>query len=343
MRILIASSSTIPGYSGGWTTTLDMLGDRHEAMYLIVETQPGIHSMEGVEYLGLGLAKKRKFVPPVRLILLLRKVISPLALKWTFRRFNADFVLCLDEDIGFSAKKTGLPYAMRFHTRIDPGVNNKKIEGLLKGALFSTVCHGASIPGVEEILHNQDLSRFNYAPAVKPERVLLLTCINDIHEPDLFVEGISLSKSLRGDIIGTGPAKKRIEKVCRQTGGRVRVLDPVPRLKLGQLSGQYQIGVATLKSYAKSVYQMKVNMYLACGMHTVVKPFTHIAKEAPELVDIFSTPRELADRLDEITGRWRELEERRKKAREWVMENYSVEKPRAKFEKILKHTFPNYR
>lgn len=331
MRILIASSGTIPGYSGGWTTTLDLLGDRHQAMYILLNAKLGLRSLEGIRYLGLGLGNRYPS--------LIRKTIAASAVKWAYKKVNADFVMCLDTFMGFLIQKTGLPYAMRFHTKVDPSIMGVPLENLLRGALFSTACKGSDVPGVEVIPHNQDLSRYSFAPAAEPRKALLLTCINEVHEPDLFIEGVCLSRSMKGDIIGTGPSKRRIEKVCRSTGGRVRCLDPVPRLQVGQLSGKYQVGVATIIRRDKVVYQMKINMYLACGMHTLVKPYTHIVKEAPELIDTFSSARELADRLDEIVDKWRELEPRRKRAREWVLKNYSVEIPRKRFGEILRETF----
>jgi glycosyltransferase involved in cell wall biosynthesis len=344
MRILIASTGTIPGYSGGWTTTLDLLGEKHESMYVISDVKPGLHSMEGVKYLGLGLGRVdgKSTLLPYRLANLLRKTLTPSAVKLVFRKFKADFVMCLDETMGFSVQRTGLPYAMRFHTKINPSIIGTPLEKLISGALFSTACKGSDVPGVEMIPHNQDLSRFSFSPAAKPERALLLTSINEVHEPDLFIEGICLSKNMKGDIIGTGPSRNRIKKVCLGTGGRVRLLDPVPRLQTGQLSGKYQVGVATIIRRDKIVYQMKVNMYLACGMHAIVKPYTNIAKEAPELVDTFSSPGELADRLDETEENWRELEPRRRKAREWVLENYSVEISRKRFREILRKTFSDH-
>ncbi len=334
MRIIVASSGTIPGYSGGWTTTLDLLGDSHQCMYVISNAKPGLHSMEGVPYRGLGLKN--------HYLRVIGKTITASAIKRAYTKFNADFVMCLDETMGFSLLKTGLPYAMRFHRKVETSVVGEPLEKLLAGALFSTACQGTDVPGVEVIPHNQDLSRFSFAPAAKPERALLLTCINEVHEPDLFIEGICLSRSMKGDIIGTGPSRRRIEKVCRSTAGRVRCLDPVPRLQVGQLSGKYQVGVATIIRRDKVVYQMKINMYLACGMHTMVKPYTHIVKEAPDLVDEFSSARELADKLDETVEKWKELEPRRKRAREWVLKNYSVDIPRRRFEEILRDTFPDY-
>jgi hypothetical protein len=345
MRILIASSGTIPGYSGGWTTLLDLLGDEHEVMYVIPGMKLGLHKMEGVPWLGLGLGSSPGTNAGFRHRLAARLgiLVSPIAVKWAFRKTDARFILCLDKSIGLSVLKTGLPYAMRFHSWLKPSDADDNLKTLLNNALFSTATYGADVPGVEILPHYQDLSRFQFSSAVKPEKALLLTSINEVHEPELFIEGVCRSKNMKGDIIGTGPLRKHISKLCSSTGGRVRCLKPIPRLKLGRLSGEYQIGVATIINRGKTEYQMKVNMYLACGMHTLVKPYTHINREAPGLVDTFSSSRELADRLDEVEGRWRELDSRRVKGREWVMENCSVDIPRRRFKEILKATFPDYR
>jgi len=77
-------------------------------------------------------------------------------------------------------------------------------------------------------------------------------------------------------------------------------------------------------------------------MHTLVKPYTHIVKEAPELVDTFSTAQELAERFNSISENWKNLEPRRIKAEKWVRENYSVEIPRKRFEEILRRSFRAY-
>lgn len=343
MRILVASSGTIPGYSGGWTTTLDLLGDRHIPLYVITDARPGVREMEGVRYLGLGLGGSRGGRLPGRLAALMGKALVPMALKTAFRRFGADFVLCLDETMGFHAAAGKLPYAMRFHRKVEPSVIGPPLERLLEGALFSTACQGTDVPGVEVLPHNEDLSRYSFAEAERPRRALLLTCVNEVHEPDLFIEGVCLSRDIRGDIVGTGPSLERVKRVCRSTGGRVRCLEPVPRLRLNSLSGRYQIGVATIIRRDIVVYQMKINMYLACGMHTMVKPYTHIMNEAPEFAHPFSTPEELAERLDQVQENWRELESRRRSARDWVLRNYSVEIPRRRFEELLGDTFEGYR
>ncbi len=122
MKILVASSGTIPGYSGGWTTLLDLLGDEHEVMYVIPGMTPGLHKMEGVPYLGLGLGSSpgRKSSIRHRLVSLLGRLAVPVAMKWAFRKIDARFILCLDKSIGLAAQKTGLPYAMRFHSWVKP-------------------------------------------------------------------------------------------------------------------------------------------------------------------------------------------------------------------------------
>jgi hypothetical protein len=336
MRILVATSSTIPGYSGGWTTTLDLLGEDHEPAYLIVGARPGMHSMEGVRFLGLGIVENRSSNPGRRLAGFARRMLTPPAMKWAFRHFRADLVLCLDEVTGFAALRAGLPYAMRFHNQVSEVVLGAPLDKLLKGALFATACQGSEVPGVEVLPHNQDLSRFEFAPAARPERALLLTCMNEEHEPHVFIEGVVRSRGMTGDIIGTGPLRKSVERMCRATGGRVRCLDPVPRLDLGRLSGLYQAGVATLVDRPGiNKYQMKINMYLACGMHALVKPFSHIVREAPEFVHTFSDPGELALRLDWVQSEWTGLEEKRIRARDWVMRNCSVDIPRRRFKELL--------
>ncbi|MEA3267319.1 MAG: hypothetical protein U9P42_10320, partial [Candidatus Fermentibacteria bacterium] len=54
MRILVATTHTIPAYSGGWTTTLDLFGDEHQAMYVIRNHRRGAAIIEGIKYVGVG-------------------------------------------------------------------------------------------------------------------------------------------------------------------------------------------------------------------------------------------------------------------------------------------------
>ncbi len=147
-----------------------------------------------------------------------------------------------------------------------------------------------------------------------------------------------LSKNISGDIVGTGIERKRIASLCKKTGGRVRCLPPVPRLKVPELLNNYQIGVATVKKVPVH-YQMKVNGYMASGLFTLSKPWTHIALEAPALVRTFTTARELADQLDYLTENWADTLETRRKARDWINEHYSVEIPRKRFREILNEKF----
>ena len=88
-----------------------------------------------------------------------------------------------------------------------------------------------------------------------------------------------------------------------------------------------------------TVYQMKVNAYMASGLYTLAKPWTHIASEAPDLIGIFTTARNLADCLDYLSDNWLDTLETRRRALTWIHENYSVEIPRKRFREILSEKF----
>ncbi|MCP4647329.1 MAG: glycosyltransferase family 4 protein, partial [bacterium] len=314
---------------GGWTTPLDLFGYEHQTMYVVRNHRAGSRVIEGVKCVGVGAtgnlslpwAKNEKYRHA-----LVQKLFR-MALTKQFKHFVADFVLCLDPEAGYAAMESGLPYAMRFHSPAGDEVNTPQFARLLENAIFNIAGPTTFIPGVEEIPHNQDLSRFNYVESPSAERAILLTSINQFREPDLFIEGVMLSKSIRGDIVGTGEDRKRIASICKKTGGRVRCLPPVPRLKVPALLNNYQIGVATVKKVPIH-YQMKVNGYMASGLFTVTKPWTHIAVEAPHLVRSFTTAEELAEQLNYLSENWLETLEIRRNAREWVSRNYSVEIPR---------------
>lgn len=262
-------------------------------------------------------------------------------LKKHFHEFQADFVLCLDPEAGYAAMESGLPYAMRFHSKLSNDDRRPPFDELMKKAAFATACPATHIPDIEILAHNQDLSRFKFTESRSAERALLLTSIDSIHEPELFIHGVMLSKTMKGDIAGTGEDQKKIAAICRKTGGRVRCLPPVPRLKVPELLSNYQVGVATVKKVSPIIYQMKVNAYMAAGLYTLAKPWTHIVAEAPEFVCSFTTAQDMADCLDYLSENWLETLEIRRKARHWIHKHYSVEIPRKRFNEILSEKFPS--
>ncbi len=343
MRIIVATTYTIPAFSGGWTTPLDLLGSRHQAMYVIRNLKAGTRTIEGIKCVGAGvtgcLAGPWPRADRYRHAFIQR--LFQTALKNSFHKFNADLVVCLDPDAGYVAMKSHLPYAMRFHSKLCDSDRTPQFDLLMKNSVFATCCPETHIPDIEILAHNQDLSRFKYAESTSAERALLLTSIDRIHEPELFIEGVMLSRSMKGDIVGTGEERKKIEKLCRKTGGRVRCLPPVPRLKVPELLKNYQIGVATVLKVSPVVYQMKVNSYMASGLYTLAKPWTHIVHEAPDLVSSFVTAQDLADHFDYLSENWMETLETRRKARDWILRNYSVDIPRKRFDEILKEHFPD--
>ncbi|MCK5131023.1 MAG: hypothetical protein KAR40_02600 [Candidatus Sabulitectum sp.] len=343
MRIIVATTHTIPVYSGGWTTPLDLLGQDHQAMYVIRKYKLSTKTYEGIKCVGVG-ATGVLSVPWKRGDRHRHRLIQWLfrrSLKKHFGKFNADFVLCLDPEAGYSAMYSGLPYAMRFHSKLQPEHLGPDFAALIKNAVFATACPATHIPDIEVLAHNQDLSRFEFTESPTAERALLLTSIDSIHEPELFIEGVMLSKTMKGDIVGTGEDRDHIAALCRKTKGRVRCLPPVPRLKVPELLRNYQVGIATVQEISPVVYQMKVNAYMAAGLYTLAKPWTHIVAETPELVGSFTTAQDMADCLDYLSENWLETLETRRKARDWIHKHYSVEIPRRRFNEILSEKFPS--
>ncbi len=339
MRILVATTSTIPAYSGGWTTPLDLFGDEHQAMYVVRDLDRGSRTIEGVKCVGVrGTRIIPEQLPCSGRIenALLHRLFSR-SIEKHFKQFRADFVLCLDYLAGYAAKDTGIPYAMRFHSNPGQETETLKFKELVSKALFATACPFTYIPKIEVIPHNQDLSRFIYNESDSAERAVLLTTINDFREPDIFIDGIMMSKKMEGDIVGTGTDTdiKRIKDLCANTNGRVRCIDPVPRLMIPELLRNYQVGVAIIKKVVPVHYQMKVNAYMASGLFTLVNPWTHIAVEAPTFVGQFSTVKELAVHFDNLSENWLETLEIRREALKWILESYSVEIPRKRFREIL--------
>jgi hypothetical protein len=341
MRILVATTFTIPAFSGGWTTPLDLFGNEHQSMYVVRNHKLGTRVVEGIKCVGTGavggFSRPWKISEKYRHAFVQRLFRN--ALKQNFQSFKADFVLCLDPEAGFAAMHSGLPYAMRFHSQLSPEDRKPPFDDLMRNALFAVSCPQTNVPDTIVVPHNQDLSRFTYRESPKAEKALLLTSIDSIHEPELFIEGVVLSKKMKGDIVGTGEDRKKIAKLCSRTSGKVRCLSPVPRLSVPELLGSYQIGVATVKKVSPIIYQMKVNAYMASGLYTLAKPWTHIVSEAPDLVSSFVTAREMADCLDYLSENWSETLTARRKAREWINEHYSVEIPRKIFREILDNTF----
>jgi hypothetical protein len=341
LRIIVATTHTIPGFSGGWTTPLDLFGNSHDAMYVIKNSPAVYRRVEGIPVLGTGSAGclGKPWAHLDRYREALSGMLFRAALSRSFKAFRADFLMCLDPGAGYAAMRMGLPYAMRFHSKLLPQHMGDRFPELLGGALFNISGPTTGVAGVEEIPHNQDLSRFIYSEAETANRALLLTSIDDVHEPELFIEGVTGSKSFTGDIVGTGPQRMRIARLCNATGGRVRCLKPVQRLRVPRLLTEYQVGVATVRRISPVVYQMKVNAYMAAGLLTLAKPWAHISVEAPELVRQFTTAMELARCLDQIAVDWKETLETRRAAREWIHRNYSVDIPRQRFNEILAEVF----
>jgi hypothetical protein len=342
MRILVATTYTMPGYSGGWTTPLDLFGDEHQAMYVVRNIPRAHRRIEGIRVEGVGIRGllARPWLRGERFRVAIAERAFAMQLTRHFGEFEADFVLCLDITAGGAALRAGLPYGLRFHSKVGEENKGRLYRQVMENAIFVTTGPTTQVEGVKEIPHNQDLSRFIYREHPRAERAVLLTSIDHVHEPEVFVEGIMLSDTMRGDIVGDGPLRSSVRRMCSQTGGRVRCLSPVLRLQVPRLLTHYQIGVVTGRRIMPVLYQMKVNAYMAAGLYTIARPWTHIVAEAPELVSTFKSPGELAEELDRTSRNWSQTLRTRRRAREWVHRNYSVDVPRRLFRETLAEHFP---
>lgn len=337
MKILVATYHTLPGYSGGWTTPLDLLEKNYDVRYVVARGFGGHYELEGIPVYGLRRVFRNSFASGLtgRLRRKLSETAFGLAIRREFGIFQPDFVLCLDMLSARRCISLRLPYALRIHTQ-PITTPPKEIDRLLKGALFATLCPSVSIPGVEVLPHTEDLDRFTYIEHPSAEEVVLVSSLDSIRRPMLFIEGVMMS-SLKGTIVGDGPLRKEIERTCASSGGKLTYHEPVLRTELPAFLKRFQIGVACYRK-VQEIYQMKVPEYQASGIFPLVMPWTHLALEAPELTGIFETQEELAFQIDQVAENWRETLEIRRKGRDFALKNYHVDRAKRRFREILEES-----
>lgn len=337
MRILIATYHTLPGYSGGWTTPLELLADEHEVMYAAARGKAGDYVLEDIPVSGLGSSMRPPF--PHGLAGTLLRRFSELAfgalIKRCFRRHSADFILCLDMLSARQCISRGLPYALRIHSHPSTTPANE-IRRLMESAIFATAGPSVSIDGMETLPHTENLNRFDYIEHSAAKRVVLVSSLDEVRNPLLFAEGVLMS-SLKGTVVGDGPLRSSVEEVCRNSGGKLEYHEPVLRTDLPSLLNVFQIGVACHRE-VNSIYQMKVPEYQACGIFPLVMPWTHLALEAPDLTLTFRTPEELAMRIDCIAADWGATLEIRRRGRDYAMKNFHVKQAKDRFRNILRES-----
>jgi glycosyltransferase involved in cell wall biosynthesis len=327
VRILVVSWYVAPGVSGGWNTALDVLQPDHEITFLVATGPMVTRVCDGISVTGLGrLARMTGAWPFANRI---RQAISEWALSRSiqkaFRKERAELVLCLDELSARGARSAGVPYAIRFHCH--PGIlGPEEYERVIAGALFATGTQD-DIPGTTFIPHGVDLERFTYLEPERAESVVMPASLVTPERPDLFVRGAALS-SLRGIIVGHGPMRREIGKLCAETGGKVSLLPPVNRSELPALLASHQIGVACLQEDWHTTYQIKVSEYQAAGLFPLVQPWSELARVRPDLTRTFRDERELAAEIDWVAGNWESTLETRRRNRQFVESNYDVREAR---------------
>lgn len=337
MKILVATYHTLPGYSGGWATPLDLLEKDYDVRYVVAKGREGYYSLEDIPVYGLRRFFRNNPVSGLkgRLSKKLSETVFGLTIRREFRVFQPDFVLCLDMLSARRCISLRLPYALRIHTQpITTPLS--EINRLLKGALFATLCPSVSVPGVEVLPHTENLDRFTYIEHPSAKEVVLVSSLDSIRRPMLFIEGV-MKSSLKGTIVGDGPLRKEVENACKDSGGKLTYHEPVLRTELPAFLNRFQIGVACYGK-VQEIYQMKVPEYQASGIFPLLMPWTHLALEAPELAGIFETPEELAACIDDTAKHWHDTLDIRRKGRDFAFKHYHVAQAKKRFREILKES-----
>lgn len=334
MRFLVSSWFIRPGVSGGWTTVADLLLPAHGMAFIGAAVPAGMRSCEGVQVTGLSAAARmiRRWPALNRIKESLQRKAHARETRAAFTACGADIVLCTDERAALGASDAGLPYAIRYHSR--PGLLPAGTRDCLAASALFVTGAQPGFPGAIHLPHSIDLDRFRYAEPPDAEAALLTTSLVEAERPDIFVEGVSMS-GLRGTVAGDGPLRDKISEMCRRTGGRVRLIPPVPRLELPGLLSDHQIGVACLEEGWHTTYQMKVAEYQAAGLFPAVQPWSELAMTAPGLTRTFRTPAELALLLDDLAVNWASTLEVRRRNREYAYARHHVRDARILFEEIL--------
>lgn len=334
MRMLVISWYVVPGYSGGWTTVLDLLQPEHQVVFLVATGPCVTRTVEGVKVVGLGVLARMTSAWPA--LNRLREAISTAALRRAVSRVfsseQADLALCLDELSGRAALAAGVPYALRLHSH--PGIlGPEEYEQVLSGALFATGSE-ENIPGTEFLPHGVDLDRFTYTEPDRAEGVIMPTSLVAAEGPELFVRGVARSGQ-RGVIVGQGPMRTRIARLCSETSGRVALLPPATRSELPGLLSSYQIGVACLQKGWRTTYQMKVTEYQAAGLFPLVQPWSELARVRPDLTRTFTDELELAAQIDWVAANWSSTLRTRRKNLEFARSTYHVARAKELFARFL--------
>lgn len=335
MRMLVASWYVVPGCSGGWTTVMDLLLPMHQAAFVGASARPGEGLCEGIPVRGLAwpanAAEGWPFANRIRKRLFERFLAQ--SVRRAFEGFRADIVLCLDERMASASRRAGLPFAMRLHSH--PGLLPvDEYDELVSSALFVTGSQ-PDIRGAVFLPHSVDLSRFEYSEPPAARSVIMTSSLVKAENPAIFVKGTAAS-GLRGTLVGQGPLRGEMERLCAGTAGRVDFHGPVGRAALPSLLSAHQIGVACLQKGWHTTYQMKVTEYQAAGLFPLVQPWSELSRLAPRLTRTFEDADGLAEQLSWLASHWADTLELRRANRAFAIERYSIEGAREQFDEILR-------
>ncbi|RLD11820.1 MAG: hypothetical protein DRI44_02530, partial [Chlamydiae bacterium] len=220
MKILVVSFDMIPGRSGAWTTTCDLLERDHE-LYFLCGRAP-----IGTEELGTVIEGHKIWYfgyDPTRC----KKAIELIKDKNNELQFDFDFALCLGDRESMICAEMGIPFMTRYHT-LPFDIN---LARRVKENAFWTI-ENHDLPELNDIRddvipHCIDPERYTECYKHHLElswdgdiNAVLLATLNWVEDPITFVQAVKSCKNVIGYVIGDGVMADEVARATEVSRGR---------------------------------------------------------------------------------------------------------------------------
>lgn len=260
MRILIVSFDTIPGYSGGFTTNVDLISRDHELTWVTGRLPGNITHIEGM------------------------KTYKPDYSHGAFKDFikhmfqeGYDFCLCLGDRESAICQELGIPYMTRYHTI--PFDSSLQLAYKVKKDAFWTIENHHILPKdlIDTVIpHAIDPERYAdcYQKHLETDytqiRFVLLATLNWVEDPFTFIKACKQAK-VQGWIIGDGVLRQEVITRCALSRGYCTYIGAVSHADLPKRLLPFAVGVSTLSEKSPNKSLLKCIEYAAAGL-TIIQP-----------------------------------------------------------------------
>lgn len=260
MNILVISLDTIPAYSGGWTSNVDLLTKDHAIGFISARNSPLNQTLiEGIpvypsEYSSAGLKKA------------ILEVIK-----------EYDFCLCLGDRESLVCQELHVPYMTRYHTL--PFDGSLQTARQVKKDAFWTIENHPILPKdiVDMVIPHainpdryEACYKFHLQENLTQVNFLMLATLNWVENPTDFINACKMAK-VNGTIVGDGEDRAEVELKCRFSHGYCNYLGARTHAELPEVLRNYNVGVSTLHPNSPNKYLLKSIEYAAAGL-VIIQP-----------------------------------------------------------------------